>query len=162
MRITFGRIIPIVFATLVSLGLSSPVHADAAPGPAQYVTPGWNGQTMWVIGGNSNCRGPVRVDLQTDPRKRGVVYATYRPGRFVGDGPGWKRNPVCTFRSWSTLNYGEAYAFWDRKRVSPVIKAGPRGGKPVKQTLRPGSGLQYLLFGVPGIHQGAGFYILVP
>lgn len=151
----------LAIAAIPALGASlTAAPAQAKPAPAQMVWTGYTGNTAWVLGKNGNCRGPIRIDIQTDPHKRGAVFVTYRPGRFVGDGPGWKRNPQCRI----TLGAQQSFADNARGKTHRVqITAGPNGGKAVKQTLRPGSGLQWLAFPPVGVvgYPPAGF-VLVP
>lgn len=76
----------------ISLVAGGSGGADAKRGPAQLVWALNAGDTTWAVGKNG-CRGPIRVQLQTDPAKRGHLYVTYRPGVFAGNDPAWRQNP---------------------------------------------------------------------
>lgn len=127
--------------TLVGVGSGS---ADARPTEAPRL--GIYGEDIWATG--PGCSGPIHVGVQTDPAHRGQVFATYRPGRFSG---------TCTLRVWSNWGIQLPGHNW-----SPPLAVGPRGGAPVKKTLRTGSGLQGMGFGVAGPHKSVSYYLIVP
>ncbi|GAB20515.1 hypothetical protein GOEFS_119_00050 [Gordonia effusa NBRC 100432] len=146
-----GALLAIVMGGILGAGTSM-ARPSEAPRVAVY------GDIIWTAGGNhANCRGGIKVSLKTDPAHRGVVYATYTPLRFTGDGPNWKRRPVCTTRVWSNWGIQVPGHNW-----SPLIVTGPRGGKPVHKTLFTGSGVQAMGFGTAGAHHSIADYLLVP
>lgn len=162
MRRSVRRVVTLVLIsclTAAGMVMSGTGHADARQGPAQIWWAINAGDKLMAVGANGNCRGPIKVELRTDPAKRGFVYATYRPGPFVGDGPGWRRNPVCRITVLSAMNYLDGLT--NRTRPTTVI-AGPRGGKPVQKTFWTGSGLQAVAFKTSGISLAVGGYMIVP
>lgn len=125
----------------------------AAPYPAPRISQ--YSEDIWAVGGNSGCRGAIHVGISVDRTKPGKAFITYTPRPFVGDGPEWRRNPVCKISVTPVVDF----------RVNgarQVIVGEPRGGKQVRQTLRPGSGFHVLSF----VGDGAAFptsnYTLIP
>lgn len=161
MRSVRGQLVVLVVVcvSLAGLVMSGAGSADAKRGPARTLWVVNAGDTVWASGGNSNCRGPIKVTLETDPAKRGLVYATYRPGRFVGDGPGWRKRPVCRIDMVAVVSIADAIT--GRASAKPVF-AGPDGGPAVRQTLRPGSGFQTMTFRTRGLDLASSCYIQVP
>ncbi|MGC5258109.1 hypothetical protein ACPXCG_17335 [Gordonia sp. DT218] len=136
--------------SLVGAG-SAAARPYEAPRITQY------SDDIWAIGANSSCRGAIHVGLKVDPAQPGKVFVTYTPRGFVGDGAGWKRNPVCVINTNVIIDYFRQSPSWHK-----TVTAGPRGGKPVKLTLNSGSGLHVLAFGGIGASWGNGSYLIVP
>lgn len=142
---------------LTMLGAAAGLGAGtAAARPVEAPRLAIAGDDIWTVGNHDNCRGPIRVSAKTDPRQPGKVFVTYRPGQFTGDGPGWRRNPVCTVRAHANWTFPATI------RPSAPIVAGPRGGKAVTQVLRTGSGLQGMGFGTAFPHKPVSYYLIVP
>lgn len=153
-RVAVGVLLVTVLAGLLSLFVGGAGVASARPAEAPRLAIA--GDDIWTLGNHDNCRGPIRVSVKTDPRQPGRVFATYHPGRFTGDGPGWARNPVCKVRVQANWTF-PAMLFASK----PVI-AGPRGGAPVTQVLRTGPGLFGMGFATPYPHKPVSYYLLVP
>ena len=80
---------------------------------------------------------------------------TNTPRAFAGDGAGWHKNPVCRIRVTPVVDF--------RVNGSPrTITAGRHGGKSIRQTLRPGSGLHVLSFVANGAALPTNNYTIVP
>lgn len=109
-------------------------QSDAAP---QLPRIGITGDTMGTFGDHSYCRGVLHVGLTAAPSKRGVVRVTLTSSGFIGNGPSWKRKPVCKLLIGTVHTSVEAYAKWNFFNAD----FGPRRGQKVVQDVRTGSGV---------------------
>ncbi|ROZ98946.1 hypothetical protein EEB19_13660 [Gordonia sp. OPL2] len=126
----------------------------AAPYPAPRISQ--YSEDIWAVGGNSGCRGAIHVGIAVDRTKPGKAFVTYTPRPFVGDGPAWRRKPVCNLQVTARMDIvrGEG---WSRN-----ITAGPRGGRAAHLTLTPGSGPHMLEFFTEGVQWGTRNFVLIP
>ena len=99
-------------------------QSDAAP---QLPRIGITGDTMGTFGDHSYCRGVLHVGLTAAPSKRGVVRVTLTSSGFIGNGPSWKRKPVCKLLIGTVHTSVEAYAKWNFFNAD----FGPRRGQNV-------------------------------
>ena len=139
-----------IFALLAILGSGV---ANAKPSPAPRLA--LYSEDIFAAGGNSGCRGTIHAAIEVDRAKPGRAFVTLRPRPFAGNGPAWRKNPVCKIRIYSVVDF--FHYGWGR-----IVTAGPRGGAPVRVTIPTGSGLHLLSFGVNGAGVGNGNYIIVP
>lgn len=146
-----SRTLLAVLAVFGMLGLSVTSGAGTAEA-RKYDLPRerFYGNDTWGFGNHASCRGPVYVSVQGDTKKPGWIYVTYRPGKFVGDGPGWKRNPRCRITMVTEWNLGFA-----AKRTT--VTGTPRGGKAVTKAMFLGSGPHMVWVGPVGPHKGIAF-----
>ena len=147
-------------STAVSLAIVTALFGSGMSAARPYEAPRITqySQDIFAAGSNSGCRGAIHTGLKVDPQQRGRVFVTLTPRAFVGDGPGWRKNPTCKIYVQTAIdNPFNQNRHWNR-----TVTAGPRGGKSVKYTLRTGSGLHMISFGVMGLSFGNANYLIVP
>ncbi|AZG47042.1 hypothetical protein [Gordonia insulae] len=142
--------VALIVVSIVGTGAAN-ARPYEAPRISQY------SQDIWSVGANNGCRGAIHVGIQVDQQQPGKAFITLTPRAFVGDGPGWQRNPVCKIRSKVVVDFFRSTPQWER-----TVTAGPRGGRQIRLTVTPGSGLHQIVVGGTGTSVGSANYLIVP
>lgn len=125
-----------------------------------------NGDRFATVGIHSFCNGELRVNLTAAPRKPGFVRVRLTSHGFTGQGPSWKRNPVCKLLIGAVHTSAIGYAQWSFFNA----EFGPKRGQKVVRDIRTGSGVvelqqsSYARNNPIRIRQSLGlsYYMLVP
>lgn len=152
-----NRSMTLAATTLAFLAASSVTGGSAEARPYEAPRISQYSQDIWSIGSNGGCRGAIHVGIKVDPQQRGKTFITLTPRPFVGDGPAWHRNPVCTIRTGVAVDLVRKDPRWER-----TITAGPRGGKRVNVTVNSGSGPHVITVGGTGTSLGSSNWMIVP
>ena len=146
-------------AMIVALlaGLFGAGAATAKPRPAPGIA--FGGNDLVTLGDNSFCRGTIKVVVLTDPAKRGQATFRLTPQAMIGDGPGWRKNPVCKVPV-QIVWYDAILPVYHQ--VRGLVVGGPRPGKPVDIKIRASSGL--ILAGVASVYANkpVSYYPIIP
>lgn len=151
------RAIALAASAIASLPAALIASAPASARPYEAPRISQYSQDIWSVGSNSGCRGAIHVGIKVDPQQRGTAFITLTPRPFVGDGPAWHRNPVCTIRTGVAVDLVRKDPRWER-----TITAGPRGGKRVHVTVKSGSGPHVITVGGTGTSLGSSNWMVVP
>ena len=145
-------------ATVVGTG-----NSQSAPLPLPFAVLGDN---FGTIGNHSFCRGAINIRLSAPSGKKGVVRVTATSHGFTGDGPGWKRNPICKMVLGTEFISSRGYLVPKYTNASFGPKPGARlvqdvytGSGPVMietRTYAPNSNFKQIY------SRGVSYYVLVP
>lgn len=159
------RLIVVCLAALVAsvATFAGTGSSQSAPLPLQFAVLGDN---FGTIGNHSFCRGAINVRLSVPKGKKGVVRVTATSHGFTGDGPGWRRNPVCRMVLGTEFISARGYLVPKYSNVAFGPKPGTRvvqdvhtGSGPVAietRTYAPNSGFRQIY------SRGVSYYVLVP
>ncbi|MDL9936487.1 enoyl-CoA hydratase [Gordonia sp. ABSL1-1] len=153
-------------AMLACIGVSM----GAGAGEASPLRPLWKStglsDNFGTVGDHANCRGAMHIDLYATPHKPGYVRVSLTSFGFIGDGPGWRKDPHCRFLVGHAMRSSlglERWAFWP-------ASFGPKRGQRVMHDVRVGSGLAVFGIGTFQLHNpvrvplsyGVNYYTIVP
>ena len=114
--------------------IAGPGDVNAAP-ELQRISV--SGNQFATVGNHSFCNGVLHVSLTAAPREPGVVRVSLTSRGFTGQGPSWKRNPVCKLLVGTVHTSAIGYAQWNFFNAN----FGPRRGQKVVHEVRTGSGV---------------------
>lgn len=156
-------VVVIMVVAVLSGLIAGPGEGNAAP-ELQRISV--SGNEFATVGNHSFCNGVLNVSLTAAPGKPGFVRVALTSRGFTGQGPSWKRNPVCKLLVGTVHTSAIGYAQWN------FFKAdfGPRRGQKVVHDLRTGSGVVEFLVSTYARNNpvrlrqsvGLSYYMLVP
>ncbi|SCC61289.1 MULTISPECIES: enoyl-CoA hydratase [unclassified Gordonia (in: high G+C Gram-positive bacteria)] len=156
----------VVLATIAAVlaGLITGSGEGAAAPELQRIS--INGDRFATVGNHSFCNGELRVSLTAAPRKPGFVRVGLTSYGFSGQGPSWKRNPVCKLLIGAVHTSAIGYAQWSFFNAD----FGPKRGQKVVRDIRTGSGVVELQLSSYARNNpirlrqslGLSYYMLVP
>jgi hypothetical protein len=165
-----SRVRSFIAATAVTVaavtgGVVAAAPAGAAPPPKPIPRLSILGESSGVFGNHDFCRGTVSMNF-TSP-KRAVTRVTVRSNGFIGNGPGWVKNPRC--RVLFQESHTSAIALLPISYFPAAF--GPKPGETVTRDFVTGSGLVSISVGavtqgtpvvLPQGYPAVSSYLIVP